>query len=517
MAISPKLEFRQAQTLVMTPQLQQAIKLLQLSNIELTAYVDGELERNPILERVDDSAPAGEAGPADNGAGEGDADGAARQGDSAATELGGDNLTAPVQTSEAPLDTDYANEFTNDSPADAAPAPTGDDAGYSLTQWGATGGGGYRGDDDFSFEQVLSRELTLKEHLREQLQLANIEPAQRLIGAELIETVDEAGYISDDSASVAERLGCSVDDVEAVLTRLQQFDPTGVCARSLTECLSLQLRERDRFDPAMQAMIDRLDLVAAMDVPGLVKACGVDDEDVRDMLAELKSLDPKPGLAYDQEVSVPVIPDVFVRPKQDGGWSVELNNDTLPRLLLNRHYYTEVSRRARNREEKSYLSECLQSANWLMKSLDQRARTILKVSTELVRQQDGFLAHGVQHLRPLNLRTIADAVDIHESTVSRVTANKYMATPRGIFELKYFFTSALASAGGEDVSSEAVRQQIRAMIDAETADKVLSDDKLVERLRNNGVEIARRTVAKYREGMGIPSSVQRRRMKRLSA
>jgi len=512
MAISPKLEFRQAQTLVMTPQLQQAIKLLQLSNLELSTYVEGELERNPILERAEDNEAPAEPSSADEPGGRDDAGG----GEAASADLDGDSLSSAASSGETPLDTDYANDFTNDSPAEAGLAATGEDGGYSLAAW-SSNGGGYRGDDEFSFEQVLSRALTLKEHLREQLQMANIDPAQRLIGAELIGAVDEAGYIGEDAEAVAERLGCTGDDVEAVLSRLQQFDPTGVCARNLPECLALQLRERDRFDPAMQAMIARLDLVAAMDVSGLVKVCGVDEDDVRDMMTELKSLDPKPGLAFDQEVPVPVIPDVFVRPKPDGGWSIELNNDTLPRLLVNRHYYTEVSQRARNREEKSYLSECLQSANWLLKSLDQRARTIMKVATELVRQQDGFLAHGVQHLRPLNLRTIADAVDIHESTVSRVTANKYMATPRGIFELKYFFTSALASADGEDVSSEAVRQQIRELIDAERPEKVLSDDKLVEQLRASGIEIARRTVAKYREGMGIPSSVQRRRIKRLRA
>jgi RNA polymerase sigma-54 factor len=303
-----------------------------------------------------------------------------------------------------------------------------------------------------------------------------------------------------------------------VLAVLQTFDPPGVFARDLAECLALQLKERDRFDPAMQALVARLDLVARRDFAALKKACGVGDEDLADMIAEIRRLNPKPGLAFGSAPVHPIVPDVFVHPAPDGAWLVELNSDTLPKVLVNQRYYAEVSATARREGEKSYLAECLQSATWLVRALDQRARTILKVANEIVRQQDAFFAHGVEQLRPLNLKTVAEAIGMHESTVSRVTANKYMATSRGIFELKYFFTSAIAAAhGGEAHSAEAVRHRIKQLIDAESAADVLSDDTIVNRLREAGIDIARRTVAKYREALRIPSSVQRRREKQVAA
>jgi RNA polymerase sigma-54 factor len=335
-----------------------------------------------------------------------------------------------------------------------------------------------------------------------------------MIGQYLINLVDEAGYLTGDLESVAEKLGAPLGDVEQVLTTLQGFDPPGVCARNLTECLAIQLADRDRYDPAMQALVDHLDLVARRDFAALKRICGIDDEDLAEMIGEIRRLNPKPGLAFGSTLVQPIVPDVFVRPGPDGGWLVELNSDTLPKVLVNQRYYGEVSKTARSDSEKAYLSECLQTATWLIRALDQRARTILKVATEIVRQQDGFFAHGVQQLRPLNLKTVADAISMHESTVSRVTANKYMATSRGIFELKYFFTSAIAASdGGEAHSAEAVRHRIKQLIDAESPRDVLSDDTIVEKLREAGIDIARRTVAKYREAMRIPSSVQRRRDK----
>jgi RNA polymerase sigma-54 factor len=264
-------------------------------------------------------------------------------------------------------------------------------------------------------------------------------------------------------------------------------------------------------------LLAHLDLLARKDIHGLLRVCGCDAEDLADMIREVRLLNPKPGLAFGHEVVQPVVPDVFVRETSNGSWHVELNSDTLPKVLLNTRYHASVNRE-KSREAKAYLTDCLNSANWLLKSLDQRAKTILKVATEIVRQQDSFLALGVQHLRPLNLRTIADAISMHESTVSRVTANKYMATPRGVFEFKYFFTSAISAVdGGESHSAEAVRHRIRRMIEAEARDKVLSDDRIVELLKGAGIDIARRTVAKYREGMGIPSSVQRRRLNHVGA
>jgi RNA polymerase sigma-54 factor len=321
---------------------------------------------------------------------------------------------------------------------------------------------------------------------------------------------DDAGYLQGDLTDVAERLDCDVARVAATLAMLQHFDPPGVFARDLAECLTLQLKDRDRFDPAMQALLANLPLLAGRDAAALRQLCAVDAEDLADMVAELRALNPKPGLAFDTTSAQPIVPDVLVRP-QGAGWTVELNNDTLPRVLVNNRYYAEISGAARSKAEKDYLVDRYQQANWLAKALHQRATTILKVASEIVRQQEGFFRHGVRHLRPLVLRDIAEAISMHESTVSRVTSGKYMATPRGIYELKYFFTAAIAAvSGGAALSAEAVRFRIKALIVAEAAD-VLSDDRIVEILRAEGIDIARRTVAKYREAMHIPSSVQRRR------
>jgi RNA polymerase sigma-54 factor len=346
--------------------------------------------------------------------------------------------------------------------------------------------------------------------------LAFADPARRVIGQHLIDMTDEAGYLRGDLESLAELLGAPLELVEETLRAMQGFEPCGVFARDLRECLTLQLKEQDRCDPAMAAMIDNLGLLATHDLVALKRAARVSDEDLCDMIAEVKLLNPKPGLKYGSTPTQPIVPDVLVRSLPDGSFHVELNSDTLPRVLVNQTYYATVSKSA-SKQEKSYLVDCLQTANWLVKSLDQRARTILKVAQEIVRQQDAFLTYGVRHLRPLNLKTVADAISMHESTVSRVTANKYMATSRGLFELKYFFTSAIAATSNGDAhSSEAVRHRIREMIRAEPAADVLSDDRIVERLKGDGIDIARRTVAKYREALGIPSSVQRRRLKRIA-
>lgn len=332
----------------------------------------------------------------------------------------------------------------------------------------------------------------------------------------LIDAVDEGGYLRCDLEETAERLGCALAAVETVLACLQGFEPTGVAARDVRECLALQLRERDRLDPAMAALLDNLDLLARRDMAALRRACGVDEDDLKDMIAELRGLTPRPGAAFGGEPAAPVIPDVFVREAPGGLWHVELNADTLPRLLVDQRYHARIAGGARSEADRTFVSECLADANWLMRSLDQRAKTILKVASEIVRQQDGFLAFGVEHLRPLNLKTVADAIGMHESTVSRVTSNKHLATPRGVFEMKFFFTAAIqSSVGGEALSAESVRHRIRGLIDAErAAEGVLSDDRIVEILKEAGVDIARRTVAKYREAMRIPSSVERRRILR---
>ena len=339
-------------------------------------------------------------------------------------------------------------------------------------------------------------------------------PWTRLIGLHLIDLLDESGYVTGSLSELAATLGCSEERVEAVLKVLQGFDPTGIFARGLAECLALQLAERDRLDPAMQTLLDHLDLLARRELPKLMKLCGVDAEDMAEMVAEIRELDPKPAQAFDHQAAEPVIPDILMLARPNGAWRIELNADTLPRVLVNRGYHATVRARSRSREDRDYLTERLQQANWLVKALHQRATTILKVATEIVRQQSAFFQQGVEHLRPLTLRDIAEKVKLHESTVSRVTSNKYIATPRGTFELKYFFTAAIAGLGGEDHSAESVRHRIRALIDQESADKVLSDDTIVTILQREGIDIARRTVAKYREALRIPSSVQRRREKR---
>ncbi len=481
----------------MTPQLQQAIKLLQLSNLELAEYCEQELERNPLLER-DDREPvvAGEAAetPAQTATGERADEALSREDFSKASDL-----------DQAAHDNMYDG---GEAPAKASEGPQG-----SLTDWTRVGAGNsYDGEE--GFESSLAAAVSLKDHLENQLSIAALLPEDRMILLALIDAVDEAGYLRAELQDVADRLGCEREDVEAVLGVLQGFDPVGVGARDLSECLGLQLKARDRLDPAMQALLTRLDLVARRDISQLSALCGVDAEDVADMISEIRTLNPKPGLAFGSEPVTPVVPDVFVKEGPDGNWQIELNSETLPRLLVNNQYYGTVSKTARDKESKSYLTDCLNNANWLVKSLDQRARTILKVATEIVRHQDAFLTHGVRHLRPLNLRIIADAISMHESTVSRVTSNKYISTPRGLFELKYFFTASIQSVNGtESHSAEAVRDRIREMIENEEPREILSDDRIVSLLTADGVNIARRTVAKYREALRIPSSVERRRLK----
>ena len=490
MALSARLEVRQGQGLVITPQLQQAIKLLQLSNLELEAYVEAELERNPLLQRDErEDEPQ---------RGEGDA-----PDERVDPEAAGDAIAA--------ADLDVTPDEASPGERATGDAPEAADAGGAV-DWSRAGRGGEL--DLEGLEGALTREKTLAEHLHDQLAIASLSPAENAAATVLIDAVDEGGYLRADLSEVAQRLGCSLEFLEGVLSVLQGFEPVGVFARNVAECLALQLKDRNRYDPAMAALLANLDLLARRDLAALRRVCGVDDDDLREMIAEVRALTPRPGAAFGSEPVQPVAPDVFVREGPGGLWHVELNTETLPRLLVDQRYHARVSAAARSDQEKVFVSDCLASANWLVKSLDQRAKTILKVASEIVRQQDGFMAFGVEHLRPLNLKTVADAIGMHESTVSRVTSNKYMATPRGLFELKFFFTSAIASTGdGEAHSAEAVRHKIKQLIESEkTGAEVHSDDRIVEILKASGIDIARRTVAKYREAMRIPSSVERRRM-----
>ncbi len=484
----------------MTPQLRQAIQLLQFSNIEASAFVEQELERNPLLERDErpdmpdteraalDQQTIASVTPADSS----------------------DAARADVLPTEAaaPLDVDYSNTYDAGGSADGGPP--------SSRMEGRGGSLSFEGDER-GIDDIANERPPLREYLGEQLRLSFKDPVDRMIGAHLIALLCPAGRLTADPAAIATAMALPLESVEHVRGIMMRFDPSGLFARDLRECLSAQLAEKNRLDPAMATLLDNLDLLARRDLKRLMTLCGVDAADLTDMIAEIRALDPKPAASYDGEVAPPVVPDLLLRPAADGSWVVELNPETMPRLLVNERFYAQIVPNAK-REDKTFLTERLASANWLVRSLQQRAQTIIKVAAEIIRQQDGFLRHGVAHLRPLILRDIAAAVELHESTVSRVTANKYLATPRGIFELKYFFTTAIqATDGGDTHSAEAVRHKIRLLIEAEAPREVLSDDALVAMLRADGVDIARRTVAKYREAMRIPNSAQRRRDKSVPA
>ncbi len=517
MALSANLFLRQSQSLVMTPQLMQSIQLLQMTHLELMHFIAQEVERNPLLEMAADDGDLGGEVP----------DNADRHGNTAQ-----EDHAASADTGSSPsLDSDWyengASERLNDrldTNYDTAFADEGSlqrpDAPELLGQWKSMPGQSGDGSEGYDLDDFVAGQVSLRDHLNQQVPFALTSASDQLLASVLIDHLDEAGYLRVDLDEVASRLGLSRTDVEAVLATLQTLEPAGVFARSLSECLAIQLRQRDRYDPAMAGLVDNLELLAKRDFASLKKICGVDEEDLVDMLSEIRKLNPKPGSSFEHAVSESVTPDIVVRPDGLGGWQVELNPDALPRVLVNHSYMATVGRAKASKDapDQAFMSECLQNANWLTRSLDQRARTITKVAAEIVRQQSAFLDHGVDHLRPLNLKTVADAIKMHESTVSRVTTNKYMLTPRGLFELKYFFSVSIASAeGGDSHSAEAVRHRIRALIEKESPEAVLSDDDIVDQLKSSGVDLARRTVAKYRESMNIPSSVQRRREKRAMA
>ncbi|MBA8817755.1 RNA polymerase sigma-54 factor [Ochrobactrum sp. P6BS-III] len=519
MALSPKLDFRQSQSLVMTPQLMQSIKLLQMTHLELEHFLDLEIEKNPLLDRIeaanDDFAGADVARDDDRSSASGDpTDDRQSDEDGLFDEGQADWFKTDAPDAAENLSTTFDSSLENIFPDDPGrydeinPDLAAQWKSSTLDAYSSGSGGGY------DLDQVTASRVSLADFVGEQIALTFSQTSDRFIAMALADALDESGYLRVDIIGLAQNLGVETAQVERVLAVMQSFDPPGIFARDLRECLAIQLRLKDRFDPAMAALVDNLDLLARRDFATLKKLCGVDQADILDMLSEIRTLDPKPGALFEVAVADAIVPDAVVTPSRDGGWAIELNPAAMPRLIVNNEYYAEVSASVKA-EEKTFLADCMQTASWLVRSLDQRARTILKVTQEIVRQQDGFLRHGVTHLKPLNLRMVADAVGMHESTISRVTANKFMETPRGVFELRYFFTASIASSeGGDAHSSESVRHRIRQMIDAEKPDDVLSDDAIVDALKKDGVDIARRTVAKYRESMNIASSVQRRREKK---
>ena len=493
MALAPRLDLRQSQSLVMTPQLQQAIKLLALSSLEIEAFIAEEVERNPVLETGSSDAapdvPTEDFAPALDDSRERASD---------------DLLSGDGQGTSDALDVDFSAEtFHHDTPSDSVGGADG-----MLGLSGSAAPGGLDGDGP-DFDSFAARDISLREHLMAQAG-SSLSGRQLFLVQQIIEHIEPTGYVGEDLMATAHRLGVPMAEMETALSELQRFDPTGVGARNLSECLAIQAREADRYDPCMAKLIDNLDLVAKGAFDQLKRMCRVDDEDLRDMLIELRGYDPKPGCRFESENTLAVTPDIFITPRGEG-WAIELNSANLPRILINRSYVAELGQ---DKATKAWLSDCMADANWLIKAMDQRQRTIVKVATEIVKQQDGFFRKGVAHLRPLTLRQVADAIDMHESTVSRVTSNKYLHCGRGLFDLKYFFSSGVQSADGEGASAEAVKSHIKSLIDAE-GEKILSDDTLVDLLTAKGFDIARRTVAKYREAMGIGSSVQRRRQKKM--
>jgi RNA polymerase sigma-54 factor len=484
MGLGPSLSIRQSQQLVLTPQLRQAIQLLQLSNLELESFIAEEVSKNPLLEARPDEPD--EQSPGEFVAGEAD-------GDEAPDDPGADDLIMGHADDDRPLDVDWQSEaLETDSFSDVVTSGAGDQG--------------------FDFDRVEYSASSLAEHLRDQLhgQPGAVGDLARAIA----ETLDETGYLAVPLEQIAELTGAPLRLVEDALGLVQGLDPAGVGARSLAECLALQAKAADRYDPAMARLIDNLDLLSKGRTADLKRVCAVDDEDLADMIRELRAYDPKPGCQFSGNAAVEVTPDVFVR-RTRTGFAVELNQATLPRLLVNRPYYQELKSGPQDKASRAWLSECLQSGNWLVKALDQRARTIVKTVSEIVKRQQGFFERGVSAMKPMTLRDVAEAIGMHESTVSRVTSNKYLLCDRGLFELKYFFGSGVASAEGEGgAAAEAVKAGIRALIDAET--EILSDDAIAALLKQKGFELARRTVVKYRESMGIGSSIQRRRLRKIA-
>lgn len=474
----------------MTPQLQQSLKILQYTSAELAEFLADEIERNPLVSLADGEIAEGET-----------------------------ETDAPPPASSD----DEVREVDMERPMDAAPESdrSSDDEvqaweGESLHIRQLS----HQVDDDDAMEQSIARAVTLREHVEQQILLDFSEAAERLIALQLLEQLDDSGYLNPEYRHVSEQLGCTVEELDKVVAKLQQLEPAGLFARDLAECLRQQLKERDRLDPAMDALMKHLDLVASAEWGRLGRICGVSEEDIREMCHEIRTLNPKPGLGFERGIAEGGWqPDLLVR-RTPEGWRLEMNPDAMPRVLFHRAYYSEVVKKTKDKAEKKILTEYAQSANWLVRSLEQRAKNILGVATEIITAQHEFLEKGVYYLKPMTLKNIAEKLGIHESTVGRVVNGKYMATPKGVFEFRYFFSTGLssvgASEGGDEVSSHAIKHAIAELVGQESPSAILSDDAIAGLLKDRGFEVARRTVAKYRESQGIPGSSERRRAKKLS-
>ena len=458
---------KQVQSLAMTQALQQSLKMLQMSSIDLSAMINAELDKNPFLT---------------------DEDGSSEQ---------------AIATNNEHSSTDLT-ELKSDNSADVI------DHDYSSAYENSTGGNRNFDDNEFEIGSLLEDEKDLRQDLTEQLCLNITDNQTRMIGIYMMDFLDDAGYFTGNIKEIAANLGIEEGQVEETLKELQKLEPAGIFARTLEECLRIQLADKDRLDPCMFTLLSNLQLLGLRRFDTLMGVCGVDEEELEDMIAEIKSCNPKPALGYNKKEYAPAQPDVYIKRKADGAFSVELNNGALPKVLVNKRYYEEVADKAAGKQEKQFMRENMASANFMVRALDSRANTMVKTAAAIVRHQEEFFKFGIKYLKPLTLAQIADEVGLHESTISRVTTAKYMQTPRGSFEMKYFFTSGVSNAGGE-VASTSVKEQIKEMVEKEDKNSPLSDDVLAKNLAKRGVKISRRTVMKYREAMGVASSYERKK------
>ncbi|MEQ8857329.1 MAG: RNA polymerase factor sigma-54 [Pseudomonadales bacterium] len=522
------LSIKLGQQLTMTPQLQQAIRLLQLSSLDLQQEIQTALESNPMLELEEESENLAEEGleaderdstdePGDH---DPDPDPSGDDDDDDRAEHNGDELNleslrtdSDGDADEAAVDGEWDSPIPEDLPVD--------------TQWddiypGGAGASGPGPDEDWDLDARNSATESLQDHLIWQLNLTQMSDVDRMIAVAIIDAIDPDGMLTASVEEITESLGpfddesttVDVDEVVAVLKHIQQFDPTGVAARNLGECLSLQLRQLPAdtqwLEPARCLVEQHIALLGSRDFAALKRKLKLSEEELAEVIRLIQSLNPRPGSSIAADVPEYVVPDVLVS-RRNGRWQVELNGEATPRLRIN-DTYANLVKRADNSSENTYLRDNLQEARWFLKSLQSRNETLLKVATRIVEHQRGFLEYGEEAMKPLVLHDIAEAVEMHESTISRVTNRKYMHTPRGIFELKYFFSSHVSTSSGGEVSSTAIRALIKKLTAEENPRKPLSDNKIATILAKQNINVARRTVAKYRESLSIPPSNERKRL-----
>lgn len=507
--ISQNLNIKQVQSLVMTPQLQQSLKMLELSTQDLVEYINQELEKNPLLEKEEYLSNDDEE-IVDLSESNLNSENIIPQENKDTFEVASDRSSSENDSNIKDYDSIWEDRIDN---LKNNKEYTNNSSKSSEYQQGNVSGREHF-DKTSYFEQTIAEEISFQFHIIDQINLEFSDNKDRLMAYQLLESLDSNGYVTTNLYELADKLSCHKELLDSILIRCQNFSPTGIFARNLKECLVLQIKDINRYDPIMEIMLDNLHLVADCDFKQLSKICKIRKDEVIEMCNEVRLLNPRPANIFNHDYTQLVVPDIFLRKNDKDEWKLELNTETLPRLLVNGEYYSQIKANASDEKEIKYISESFSSANWFIKAINQRAETILKVATEIVIQQEEFLDKGIMYLKPMIQSNIAEKLDIHESTVGRVTSNKYISTPRGVFELKYFFSSAIqGSMGNGDISNKAVKQVISELINKETIDNILSDDKISERLKSKGMNIARRTVSKYRKSLNIPSSTKRRKIK----